>query len=157
MQAQADKERFGDWNKRLASMLEAPMIRLYNEASADKKYKDSYEAYARQRALQVAQEVNDTTSTWLQEGRELASVFSAARVVMIATTEATYAKSAGRMVVAKATKKRLRWKVGRKPCKFCRSINGKTVKPGVAFGKHGDRLVFFAPAHPNCYCEVEIV
>lgn len=161
MQATADKERFGDWNRQLASLLEGAVLQLYAEAARSEKAKvelaSEFEDYARERARQSAREINDTTSSWLQEGRELSQVFGSERVATIAATEAAFAANAGRAIVAKAGGKKLQWVVGKKPCKFCKSIAGKVVKPGQPFGVHGDYTVYFAPAHPHCYCRVRQV
>lgn len=159
MQARADKERFGDWNKTLASLLTDAVITLYQEAARGAKAKaehaGDFEATARARALQSAKDINDTTGTWLSEGRDEEAVFGTARIVAIATTEAAFAKSAGIAIVAKG--KKLRWKVGRKPCKWCLSVRNKVVKAGKVFGIHAGIAIYHPPAHPHCYCTLEIV
>lgn len=161
MQAEADKEKFGDWNKRLAGMLTDAVLQLYADAARSAKARremaGDFEAMARARAIQSAREINETTSTWLQEGRELDSIFGPSRVVAIAATEAAFAKQAGVGIVSKASGKRLRWKVGRKPCKWCRSVNGHVVKYGKPFGIHHGITIYHPPAHPHCYCKVEVV
>ncbi len=152
-QAKADKEKFGDWNQRFASMLEKPMLTLYLESAKSSKLKAQlvadFTVTAKNRASIVAQEINDTTSDWLQEGRELKDVFSVARVVRIATTEAAFALRAGKALKAKSTGKRLRWRARANACKFCRQMNGKVVKVGKAFGINAGRAIQHPPAHPH--------
>ena len=161
MQAQADKERFGDWNRRLASMLEAAVIQLYREAAKSAKAKqasaDDFDALARERAIRSAREINETTATWLQEGRDLSAIFGPSRIAAIAATEAVFAQSAGEMIVSKESDGMLEWVCGRKPCKWCRERQGKRIKAGKSFGSHEGVAVYHPPAHPHCYCKVRRV
>lgn len=160
MQADADKERFGDWNTRLAKLIRDSVADLYLEAAKGAKAKaelgPGFAALAKMRALEVARQINETTSIWLQDGREPDVVFSDARVTMIAATEAAHARAGGIMLVAKMAKKKLVWVVGRKPCAFCRSLKGKTRKPGQSFGIHKGVSVTQPPVHPHCYCKLRI-
>jgi hypothetical protein len=159
--AKAGKERFGDWNSRLARALRESVEALYLASARSAKAKEEllpqFLAQAKARAITAAASINETTTEWLQEGRDIPEVFGPARVVRIATYEARYAMSAGVAIVGRSKGKKLRWKVGRKPCKWCRAMNGIVVEPGTPFGNHGGVPVYVPPAHPHCYCKVELV
>lgn len=156
--AAAGKERFGDWNFKLAKAIEEPLIQMYFHAAKSAKMKrelaPDFVAVAKERILESSRLINGTTSDWISEGRD---PFEPSRVAGIAQTEAMYAMNAARSMVINAKGKKLRWKVGKKPCKICLRFKGKTVRPGTPFGIVNGQAIYIPPVHPHCYCSVEEV
>jgi hypothetical protein len=155
------KERFGDWSATLAEALQEAVAKLYLEsargARAKAEHADSFAMLARRRCLDSARSINATTNDMLAEGRD---PWTDDRVAQIAATEGLYAKSAGIVEVAAATGQRLRWVTERSnnPCKFCRSMSGRTVKAGEIFGIHNGVAVYHPPQpHPVCRCKLKVV
>lgn len=158
--AAADKSRFGDWDGKLAKELGAASLQVFLESvpkEARKTMADTFASMASQRAIQSAREINDTTENWLDEGRDLKAIFGVDRVVTIAGTEANFAIQAAKVVLAKARGRKVRWKLGPKPCKFCKGLKGKVRKPGEVFGIHHGIPIIAPPAHVRCMCSLEEV
>lgn len=158
LQANGGKERFGDWHGRLAAALEGPiyraMVASLRTIRGGIQHSPAAQQQARLRATVIAQEINDTTAEWLDQGRD---PFTRERALLIGRTEAVEAKNSARSLVARDGKRRLRWKVGSKYCADCKSLAGQTVKPGQYFRAASGAKVKHPPLHPNCDCEVEIV
>lgn len=150
--AEGGKEGFSDWHARLAEALEEPIADLYlaggRRAKADETVADDLASAARERVIQTARGIDETSRDWLREGREPEVVFSADRAAQIALTEENHAVSQGLALAARSRGKRLRWKAGRKACKLCAKLNGRTIKPGQQFVVEGI-AVYHTPLHPN--------
>lgn len=136
-QAHGGKERFHDWDKRLADALVAAKLPA-------------------RRAALAADSINGTTNGWLQDGRDPAVVFSAARVAQIAVTE--YLNAKHDEMIEKHRGKRVRWKLGGAACPDCKSLAGKTVVAGKQqFVAKSGAAVYAPTLHPNCRCTLEVV
>ncbi len=160
-QARGGRERFADWNSRLATALTEPIARLYLQElraqKAGKALADDCVASARARAIQVAAEMNATTGEWLQEGRDEREVFSEDRAARAAVTEASHATHEAFLMVAHTRGQRVRWVVDGNPCAECRSLNRRVVTPGQQFVTRGGIAVYGPPVHPHCFCTLKAV
>ena len=61
---------------------------------------------------------------------------------------------------AKKRGKRIVWRTDHRrgrTCQFCEDLDGFSRRPGQAFGAHGGKMVYEPPAHPHCYCRVEVI
>lgn len=144
-QAYGGKVRFRDWNRRLADAIYPAFLRLAKD-----------EGLAREQANYVAREVNRTTNEWLDQGREIDTVFSADRVAAIAFTEANNLKQA--RFIDKHHGKRVRWVADDDPCPDCKSLDGKIVTAGKQqFISKSGRSVDGPTLHPHCHCTLEVV
>lgn len=157
-QARGGKVRFGDYNSRLAAKLLGPLSELYLRAAkkAGPEFAPSLASAAKARAQQTAALINDVTTEWLEEGRELDSVFGVDRAVAIAMTEESQARNQG---VAMMTMKRggkLQWVTKGKSCDACKGLNGKVVNAGQQFITKS-AAYYHPPAHPNCRCALKVV
>lgn len=153
------KARFGDWNSRLAAGLREAMDALYlsaaRSAKAKSEHADQFVALSRARAWEVANSVNATTNDMLARGD---NPWTDERIAQIALTEASHAKWGGITEIAGASGKNLRWKRGRRePCDFCKTLVGRKTIAGVPFAVHNGVAIYHPPAHPHCFCSVEVV
>lgn len=151
------RERFGDFHFKLARELQQPLEVLYLSAAKGAKAKtehaEQFASLARQRALEVAREINLTTGDWVIEGRDDDVVFGDERVVRIATTEAAHAINAGVTLVSASKGGKVVWRCrhrGNDPCRTCRKLDGRRIKAGGTFVVVGGRAVQHPPLHPHC-------
>lgn len=167
-QARAGKERYGDWDSRLAAQMLPKLSELYLSAlkgagrivsiRGPVTFAQTLANAAKSRAILTAARINDTTSEWLQSGRELASVFSADRAVEIALTEESQARNQGLALATLKAGGKLRWKTrGKNACEACRSLNGTVIHAGKQFIAKSGVAVEHPPLHPSCYCRLEVV
>jgi hypothetical protein len=160
MQADAGKERFGDWNRRIAAAIGPFLAIIYAKELRRQKVsfrQEDVDNLVYTRAYQVARDLNATSSEWLESGRDPKDVFSVNRAVAIAMNESAFAVNQARVDAAAQRKKKLRWVIGGKPCKECKSLAGKVVRPGVQFKTKSGMKIDAPPLHPNCKCTVEEV
>lgn len=168
MQANAGKVRFGDQIKTVASALEEPIARAYmrglkaTRAGKDKavlaELVDKAVAAVKERCLSSAHSICDTTRDWLEQDRDLDSVFGVDRAVSIGLTEASNARNAAVAMAAHVRKRKLRWVTdGKGKCPDCMSLAGRVISPGKQFRAKSGTMVFAPPLHPSCKCKVEEV
>lgn len=144
-QAYGGKVRFRDWNRRMADALFPAFKRIVKD-----------ETLAMAQANFVAREVNRTTNEWLDQGREIDTVFSADRVAVIALTEANNLRQA--KFIERNHGKRVRWVASRNPCPECKALDGKIVTAGKQqFITKDGRSLDGPTLHPHCKCTLEVV
>lgn len=157
-QAKGGKEKFGNWNGTLARKLLDPLAAVFlagfKNAKGNKAQADKLVSVAKQRALLAAQLINDTTSEWLQDGRDIDVVFSAARAVAIGITEATNAWYTAAGLACASRGNKLKWVTDSDPCPQCKSLNGQVREFGKAFRSKNGTEVFNPGLHPHCHCRV---
>lgn len=153
-QRRSGRESFLSYTQQLAEKILEPIAALYllGAKRGRAKEADGVAAAARARALKTAREINETTSQWVQEGKADEYVFSVDRAANVALTETNNAVNEGKAIAVKERGGKLRWKIGKKPCKECRALNGKVVRAGASFVRGAE--VFAPPLHPNCNCTV---
>ena len=144
---------FRQWDKRLATALEEPLLNLLiREAKKAAKGVD-YDAesvsadllaLARSRAVATAASVNQTTLERL-EGES--NPFAASRAAEIGLTEANWATHAAESVILKG--KTWTWHAEPNACKRCKKLNGKRRRVGAAFDNEGTK---HPGLHPLCKC-----
>lgn len=157
-QARGGKVRFGDYNGKLAAKLLPGLSELYLSAAkkAGPEFAPSLASAAKARANQVAALINDVTTEWLEEGRELESVFGADRAVSIAMTEESQARNQGLAMATMKAGGKLQWVTRGKSCGVCKSLNGKIVRAGEQFITKS-AAYYHPPAHPFCRCRCKVV
>lgn len=153
------KERFGDWNSKLAKAIVGFIAA--SAVNGAKKGKgsdigDDLAAFAKQRALDSARQINTTTSEWLEEGSDK-DPFSIQRAQLIAAFESKHARQFGYTIALQRRKKRLRWRLKQRKtnCPECISLNGKTVRAGTEFVSKTGQRAYHPPLHLHCDCTVE--
>lgn len=157
--AYGGKEKFGDWDHRLANAMKDSLRRLYTQRSRQVAGESSdAESAAAERSLLAARSVNDTTQEWLEQGRDPDVVFSDDRVVAIVTTETSAIVHDAILDAAKSRGSKLVWRSRDRACPECRSLNGKRVAAGKQnFVSKGGIAAKAPPLHPHCNCTVEEV
>ncbi len=157
LQAEADKVRFGDWINRLAGAMRPHLLGLFMASltrNRGKVEKGEADSYAIERAMFVARSVTQTSTEWLENGRDPRDVFSVDRAVHIAMTEASTMINHAKATAIAGRGKKLKWVLGGKACDQCKSLAGKIVKPGKQFVSKNGTAVFAPPLHPSCRCTV---
>jgi len=161
--AEADNgtESFGRWHARLTAALDVPIVDTYRQggkrAKAPADMADDLVSAAKERALFTARSINDTSSQWIEEGREPEDVFSADRAASIGLTEQAYAVHQTVALVAQKRGQKLTWRIAGGACEFCRKMEGRTRAAGKSFGKDKfGNLLYHPPAHANCDCSLQI-
>lgn len=162
--ADGGEERFGDWHNRVQNALFPVLGEAYlwglkqvRKGKLPPDVVNAVAALAGERAVILSRQLNDTTSEWLQEGKDTSQVFSPERIAQIVMTEISTARYAPQVEVSKQRKEKLRWQVGSDPCPQCRSLNGKVVTPGKKFRSRGGTEVEAPPLHPHCHCSLGVV
>lgn len=154
LQADAGKVRFGNYTRTFANAVKPHYVSFFGKLALDPLTKDAVDAAIEGQALFMADSVLDTSSNWLQEGRDPRDVFSTDRAANIAITESTWAIGSAKTVRTKARGKWLRWVTGGKPCKDCKSLNGQVRKPGEYFRSLSGKEVLHPGLHQTCKCKL---
>lgn len=160
MLAEGGKEKYGDWVFKVQGGLTTPLARAYGgtlRSLGGVTDKVEIEVVARQRALETAKSICDTTTTWLQEGRDESSIFGEARAAQIAVTETSWAVNTAKMVACKQKGRKVRWRLNGKGCKVCKRLHGRVRIPGKVFVVHDGKAVYGPPIHPHCKCSLSQV
>lgn len=155
--ADGGKQRYGDWVYKIAGKIAPAISSIHAESLATfrgKAVKDEVLGLGNQRALETARSICDTTTTWIQEGRDDDFIFGDARAAQCAVTEASYAINTAKMVACRQRGKKIRWRLGGKACGRCKKLNGKTIAPGKQFSASDGTTVFGPPLHPHCMCRL---
>lgn len=160
MLADGGKEKFGDWVFKIREGLTTPLARAYAgslRAHGGISDKADVEFIARQRAGETARSICDTTTQWLQEGRDESSVFGESRAAQIALTETAWAINTAKMVACRQKGRKVRWRLNGKGCKVCKRLNGRVRIPGKVFVVHDGVAIYNPPIHPHCKCSLSQV
>ncbi len=146
--------------QRLADALAGPITAAYlagaKGAKASPALAEKLVAAAKQRALESAILINETSREWLEGDRD---PWMLDRVASIALTEASNARNQSLTLAAQGRRAMVRWVLDGKPCKLCKRIGaGKTLRAGSIFGRnHDGEAIRHPPVHPNCHCKLEEV
>lgn len=145
------------WNDRLAKVLEVEVLVLLLAEKSELPMSTLKQA-AKLEALAVAQSMNQTTTEWLDAGRDPEQVFGADRAASAGITEAEWAKNAVTQMVGRTSgAKRKKWLTeAGTTCEQCKSLNGKSVKIDQTFRSKDGTEAQFPPLHPNCRCRLEL-
>lgn len=161
--ADRGKERFGDWHIKLQKVLAPILGEMYlwglkqvRKGRLPLEVVESVASLAGERAVLLSRQLNDTTSDWLEEGRDTDQVFSPERIAQIVMTEMAMARHKPQVLVSKRRKEKLQWQTGGKPCPRCQKLAGRVVKAGGWFVSGKDK-VQHPPLHPHCYCRLVVV
>jgi hypothetical protein len=120
------------------------------KAPADRA--DEALAQAKAHAQELAAQLNEATGNMLANDRPLGEVFGPDRAAAVGVQEDNVARQRCLGIAAKAKGNGLRWDVDSKPCKECKNLARKIVRPGEAFGIVNGQVVYHAPSHPFCKC-----
>lgn len=167
--ADAGKEKFGDWNSRMANALEPLLFDLYVRSAGKSARKvgvrfDEQELVAelktraKVRSIELARDLNSTTSDWVQEGRDSSSVFGVDRAAQTALTEASRAHHDGQLATMEAVGiTKTTWRTNKKAtvCPQCMSLDGKSLAVGKDYVSKGGLRAKAPPLHPKCFCTLE--
>ena len=150
----------GNWHGKLARALLPELNRLYLASAKrtmtgeedEERLAATIAAAAKADSIVLAEQLNQTTTTWLEEGRDPEQVFGADRAAMIGVTQASDAFNATKVAVGREVgHKRKRWRcTDDSCCKDCRSLNGKSVKIEQMFRSKSGVSVPGPPLHPHC-------
>lgn len=153
------KERFHDWDSRLAKALLAPMAAAFLAGLKSSKAFDSEWAAsaARNQASDAAYWINDGTASMVQELRDPRDVLSSDRAALIGLDQANRIAEQCKAQGARERGKKLMWVTDGKACDFCKKLNGRVRKPGVAFLEHNGKSIMGPPGHMNCKCRTREV
>ena len=111
-------------------------------------------AQAKSHAQELARQLQDATANMLAADRPLGEVFGSDRAAAIGVQEDNVARQRCLGIAAKVRGNGLRWETDGKPCKHCKPLAGKVVRPGEAFAIDANgQPVYHAPFHKFCRCK----
>ena len=149
-QKQSGRERFGDWNSRLATVLLQSLAPSYVAGMKRAKATDIDWAAnaAKIQAQEAAAQINEATTNMLDASRDIREVFSSDRAALIGLDQYDKAIAACEAHGAKERGTRLEWVVDSSPCsRICRKLAGKIRRPGKVFVIVDGVPIFGPPAH----------
>ncbi len=132
----------------LADALLEPLTRLYLKGVRQgTPLANDLMAAAKQRSIETARLIQQTTTDWLDEGKEKDEVFGDARIASIAVTEASHARNEAFALIAQSRGKKIRWVSRWKVCKHCKPLIGRVRVAGKPFIRVDGVDVYNPPLH----------